>query len=87
MIDKKFQTIIIEHLPKIIKTGYNEKSLKLLKEIGLCEEHAEEVLETVNDAVERMSLYSMGMKPTQFSGDLDNDPIFKAAIKILQSKN
>lgn len=83
MIDKEFIPIILKLLPQIIENGSGEKSEKLLKEIGLCNEHIEEVFEYINHANGRIPLLNMGMKLSQFSGDFDDSPIFKEAIKLL----
>jgi hypothetical protein len=86
MIDLEFKEEIITNLPKIVENGPSEESTELLRKLGLCPEHIEEVLSLVNDAYARVSLYASGMKPKQFSGDLDNNIIFNEAVKIFQKR-
>ena len=82
MLNKQLQKKVIESLPKIIKAGY-DGTKEILNKLGLSDEQAEEALDIINAAVGRSQMYAMGMNPDQFSGDLDEDPIFKAAIKLL----
>lgn len=79
------QDKIIKLIPKIIEAG-PEKSQKILADANMPSNQIKIVIQTINEAINRVNLYNMGMKPEQFGGDLDNDPVFKAAIKILQTK-
>lgn len=82
MIDKKFIKPIVQILPQIIDNGPGEVSNKLLKEIGLCDDHIQEVFDDINHASGRIPLLNMGMKMSQFGGDFDDSEIFQEAIKI-----
>jgi hypothetical protein len=52
-----------------------------LEVLGLCREHGEEALETVRSGFGRAQLNAMGMRPRQFSGDFEADPLFLEAVK------
>ena len=83
MIDKVFIPQIIKVLPKIISLGLVKKSVDLLGNIGLCEEHIQDVFDDIHHANCRIPLLKRGLKMSQFGGDFDDSPIFQEAIKIL----
>ena len=71
----------------IIEEGPSEKSKTVLKDMGLCSEHIDELFSLIHDAYGRFTLYEIGMEASQFSGDLDDDAIFNEAVKIFKDLN
>jgi hypothetical protein len=59
----------------------DEAIVAKLEMMGLCREHGEDALETVRSGFGRAQLYAMGMRPKQFSGDFEADPLFLEAVK------
>ena len=83
MLTTEQENIVIEHLPKLLDQQSNEKPEVLLRKIGFCEEHTEQIMETITSANARFHFYKAGMKPKQFTGDFENDKIFNATLEIL----
>jgi hypothetical protein len=52
-----------------------------LRDLGLRGERAEDALATVQAGFARAQLYGIGMKPLQFSGDFEKDPLFVQAVR------
>jgi hypothetical protein len=59
------------------KTQVAERLLAL----GLTEDEANDAQTIVNAASGRALLLSTGMRPTQFGGDFEDDPLFKEALR------
>ncbi|WP_203296721.1 hypothetical protein [Luteirhabdus pelagi] len=83
MLTREQENIVIENLPKLLNEEAVEMPHIMLKKIGFCEEHIEEVMEAITSANARFNFYKAGMKPKQFSGDYENDRIFKATLGLL----
>ncbi len=78
---------IINVLPTIISNGPNEETITILRNIGLSNDEVDEVLDIINQGIGRAGLYKMGMKQDQFTGYLDEHPVFQKTIDLILNSN
>src|SRR4051794_15000098 len=62
------------------RLGDEAQVIAALASLGMTNQRAKIVVETVEAAAGRAFLLSLGMKPGQFHGDLETDPLFQAAL-------
>ena len=83
MLSKEQEDVVIENLSVILDANSDISPKTKLENLGFCEEHTEQIMETITSANARFHFYKAGMKPKQFSGDYEIDRIFSATLKIL----
>ena len=62
------------------RLGDTEALVEEVVGAGLSREDAMAVIDIIRAAYGRVTLYRMGMRPHQFSGDYDSDPLFREAV-------
>jgi len=73
---------IVSHVLQAWRAGASdERVVEQLVAMGVHDAEADDALELVRSGIGRAALLSVGLPPSQISSDVDDDPIFRAAVE------